>query len=384
MKKKTKRIIAISLSLIIGLPLLTIGGYVSYVFLSYKRIGNISLEVTSNSNKETVKKNEELSLTTFNIGFGAYSSNYTFFMDTGYDKDGNVTKGTYSRGISKEDVLNNIDGSIEAMKSLDSDFYFVQEVDVDSTRAYHINQQQMIESSFEGYDSTFAIDYDSAYLFYPITSPHGKSKAGMSTLSSYAIKDSQRKEYTISTSFSKFFDLDRCFSVNRIEVEDGKQLVLINSHMSAYDEGGTIRNTQIHELYSFMKEEADKGNYVLTAGDFNHDMITGNPDYPQYDRTNYAYKDQIDQLKPDWLSYIFEEDGTSPFDDGFKVYAADNLPSCRDCDVVYTPGSTFVSTLDGFIASMNIEVKKVYTTKLGENGFAYSDHQPSTLEFILK
>lgn len=72
-------------------------------------------------------------------------------------------------------------------------------------------------------------------------------------MSKYQINYSERVEYTVSTEFSKFFDLDRCFDVNRIKTDNGKEFVLINSHMSAYDEGGKIRNTQVQELYSYIK-----------------------------------------------------------------------------------------------------------------------------------
>lgn len=272
---------------------------------------------------------------------------------------------------------------MEVIKNLDSDFIALQEVDEKADRSYDVNQKEYFEEKLSSYDSTFAVDFDSAYLLYPISDPHGKSKAGLSTFSKYKIQSSCRKEYTISTGFDKFFDLDRCFCINRIEVENGKQLILINSHMSAYDEGGTIRDKQMKELYTYMKEEADKGNYVITSGDFNHDFLTNNPSYPQYTMENFAYKDQIDQKKPSWVNYIFDENGVSPFDDGFKVYASDNEPSCRDCDVVYKKGSTFVSTLDGFICSENVEAKNVMTSKVGENGFAYSDHHPCTLTFVL-
>ncbi len=383
MKKKIKKIIWISVSVIIGVPLITALSYVGYVVFSYKRIGDKALEINGKSQKNTIEKGKSLTLTTYNIGFGAYSPEFTFFRDTGYDKDGNKTSGTYGKGISKEDVEKNTNGSISVIQELQSDFYALQEVDVDSDRSYHINQKEEFEKSREGYDYTFAVNFDSAYLFYPLNDPHGKSKSGMATYSKYQIQESERKEYTISNGFSKFFDLDRCFSVNRRKRDDGKEFVLINSHRSAYDEGGVIRDTQIKELHSYRKNEADKGNYVIAAGDFNHDLLADNPRYPQYDRNNYPYKARIQQQKPDWLSYRFEEDKTSPFDDGFTIYAADNEPSCRDCDVVYDPDSTFVSTLDGFIVSDNIEVRKVSTKKVG-SGFLYSDHQPSTLEFVLK
>ena len=383
MKKKAKKIIWISVSVVIGVPLITALSYVGYVVFSYKRIGNTSLEVNGKGQSDTIENGKTLTLTTYNIGFGAYSPDYTFFRDKGYEKKKKNTSGTYGKGISREDVEKNTNGSISVIQELQSDFYAIQEVDIDADRSYHINQKEEIENSRNGYDNTFAVNFDSAYLCYPLNDPHGKSKSGRATYSKYQIQESERKEYTIATGFSKFVDLDRCFSVNRRKRKDGKEFVLINSHRSAYDEGGVIRDTQIKELHSFRKSEADKGNYVIAAGDFNHDLLTDNPRYPKYDRNNVPYKDRIQQPKPDWLSYRFNEDKTSPFDDGFTVYAANNEPSCRDCDVVYESDSTFVSTVDGFVVSDNVEVKKVSTLKVG-TGFLYSDHQPSTLEFVLK
>lgn len=387
MKKSTKKIIkitSITLAVVIGLPVLVVGSYVVYVVCSYHRIGNQVLDVDRNSNIEKVETDKELTVSTFNVGFGAYSPDYTFFMDEGYNMDGTKTVGTHGKGESKEDVQKNTNGIKSVITDLNSDFYCMQEVDVDSDRSYHINQESEFESAFQFYDKTFGINYDSAYLFYPLNDPIGKSKSGLSTMSKYQINYSERVEYTVSTEFSKFFDLDRCFDVNRIKTDNGKEFVLINSHMSAYDEGGKIRNTQVQELYSYIKNEYDKGNYVIVGGDFNHDLLTNNPMYPQYTSEDFAFKNQVNQLKPDWLNYMFDEDKKSPFDDGFKIYAADNLPSCRDVDITWQEGTTFVSTVDGFIVSDNIEVKNTTITKTGDTGFAYSDHQPSTLTFKLK
>lgn len=383
--KKIRNIILITLGVVIGIPLLTAGTYVSYVLLSYKRIGDQELEINSYSDL-TIKTNKELTVTSYNIGFGAYSPNYTFFLDTGYNSDGKETQGTYGKGISYEDVLKNTNGSISISYELNSDFYLFQEVDEKADRSYKINQKEMLETTFNEnkYDSGYCVNFDSAYLFYPFNDPHGKSKAGLLTFSKYILESGMRKEYKISDGFSKFFDLDRCFAVYRAKVEGDKELVLINSHMSAYDEGGLIRNKQIQELNDYILKEYEDGNYVVVGGDFNHDLLTNNPLYAEYDSDNFAYKDMITQLKPDWLSYMFDENKESLFDSNFTIYAANNEPSCRDCDVIWTRGETFVSTVDGFICSNNIEVKNVETLKVGDDGFLYSDHQPTTLTFLLK
>lgn len=374
--------ILIALAICIVVPIAVVGGYVGYVAATYYRVGNIDLTVEKNSENTTVERGKVLTMTTYNVGFGAYSPEYTFFMDTGYDENGDPTSGKYGKGMSREDVAKNTEGSRKLIETLNSDFFALQEVDIDADRSYHIDQKEILSKAIPSTDSTFAQNFDTGYLFYPFNDPHGKTKAGLTTLSKYQIREAKRMEYTISTGFSKYFDLDRCFAVHRLTVDADHDFVFINSHMSAYDEGGMIRDKQLNELYSFMKSEYDKGNYVIAAGDFNHDLLTNNPNY-SYTLEDYPYRDQIRQQRPDWLSYMFDQDRKSYFDDGFVVAAANNEPSCRDCDVTWKPGYTFVSTVDGFIVSKNIKIDSVETYKSVENGFAFSDHQPSTLKFEL-
>ena len=50
------------------------------------------------------------------------------------------------------------------------------------------------------------------------------------------------------SSFSKFLDLDRCYSISRIPVENGKELVIFAQHMSAYGNSDAIREAQISKL----------------------------------------------------------------------------------------------------------------------------------------
>lgn len=384
MKKIIKKILKI-VGLVLLVVILIAGGYVGYIFLSYNRIGNIDLEVNNKANNEKIKINESLKVTTYNIGFGAYSQDFTFFLDTGYDIKGNETVGYYSKAKSKDEVIFNTTGSINTLKSLNNDFILLQEVDVKSTRSHKINQKEMIANEFE-FDEVFAYNFDSAFLPYPLYDMHGKSKAGLQTLSNYKIKEAKRVEYTISTSFSKFFDLDRCFSVSTIDVENGKKLYLINSHMSAYDEGGVIREKQIKELNDFISLCYKNNDYVVVGGDFNHDLLTYNPDF-SYTSENKVFNNVLKD--PDWVAPYFDINGKSSLVDGFKVVASDNVPTCRNNDIVWNPSLTYKCVVDGFIVSNNIEVINHYNVEttggnLSLNGFAYSDHQPAYMEFVLK
>ena len=60
-------------------------------------------------------------------------------------------------------------------------------------------------------------------------------------------------------------------------------------------------------------------------------------------------------------------------------YAEPN-PSCRNCDVPYEPGN-FTVIVDGFMVSDNVAVEYVNNV---DCGFAYSDHNPVVMDFVLK
>ena len=385
MNKVIKKVLIYTLVVLVVL-VLGIGGYCGYILLSYKRIGNTELSISKNATSTQLKLDEKYNISTYNIGFGAYSQDFTFFLDTGYDENENETCGYYSKAKSKEEVLFNIEGSINTIKARDLDFVLLQEVDIKSTRSYKINQNEMFREQFKDYDNVFAYNFDSAYLPYPLYDMHGKSKSGLSTFSKYHINKAQRVEYTISDSLSKFFDLDRCFSISEVSVENNKTLYIINSHMSAYDEGGVIRQKQMNELNTFISSCYQNGNYVIVGGDFNHDLLTNNPDF-NYDKNNRPFNNTLKD--PDWVSSYFDENKKPPLIEGVKVIASDNVPTCRNNDIEWNPNKTYTCVVDGFIVSDNIEVIEHYNIQtkngnLGLNGFAYSDHEPAYLEFKLK
>ena len=157
--------------------------------------------------------------------------------------------------------------------------------------------------------------------------------------------------------------------------------------MSAYDEGGVIRGKQVEELNAFLKEKKNNGDYVVIGGDWNHDLLTYNPDF-SYTVDNRPFAFPQERKIPDWVSYYFDESGKSPLIEGFKVVASDNTPTCRNNASEWEEGKTFTCVVDGFIVSDNVQVIshqniKSENGKKGTNGFAFSDHDPAQLEFKL-
>ena len=346
---------------LVGVILLVAVSYIIYVFADYYRQED-NLELIPDSSLSVVKEvplQQELSVTSWNIGFGAYTDQYSFFMDGG----------KYSRAFSEESVVENINSIAEKLSSFNSDFYLIQEVDVDSTRSYHVNQYDLITSSFIEMDKVYAQNYDSPYLFYPLTEPHGKSKAGIVTLSDYTVTQALRRSLPIQSGFAKFLDLDRCYSISRIPVDGGKELILINFHLSAYTTDPTVADSQLEMLYNDITAEYKNGNYVICGGDFNKDLLVDSSAIFGVSGEDYSWAQSF------------------PYDnvpEGFKVIApydeAVPVPSCRNADRPWNPETNFQLTIDGFIISDNVECLKSDVIDLQ---FAYSDHNPVYMNFKL-
>lgn len=374
--KRVIKIVAIVLACVIGAAALIIGGYVGYVAAQYYRIEDKFVLTTENGRAQKAGIGSGFTVMTYNTGFGAYSPDYSFFMDTGVMDDGTEVAGVYAKGRDKADVQKNVDGQTAIIKNADADFYFLQEVDEKADRSYGINMKSEFSSAAEGHSSTYAENFHTANLFYPFNDPIGKTNAGILTLSKYNIHSAVRRSFPLTDNFiDKLFDLDRCFAVHYLPIEGSdKFLVLINLHMSAYDKGGTVRARQLEMLNGVLKEEREKGNYVVAGGDFNHCLIADYFDGDDKALSNFESKQQV----PEWVKNSVLHN--SELAEGFRLAADKDNATCRGADIPYEKGVNYTNTIDGFIVSDNVEVISVNTQN---TEYAFSDHNPVVLQFKL-
>ena len=355
-----KTILKILLVLILVVVIAAVG-YFAYILIDYSRIeDNLALTPQGKAGLTVADKHITYTIVTQNLGFGAYSQDFTFFMDGGKE----------SWGRSEEEVTANINAGATTVKSFLPDFVLFQEVDFDSTRSYHIDESKLLTKQFEEYAFTTAINYHSAFLMYPLTKPHGASNSEIMTLSRYAISAGLRRSLPISTGFSKFLDLDRCYSKSRVDVTDGKELVLYNVHLSAYGGSDEIRAGQMTMLFNDMKEEYEKGNYCVCGGDFNHDFTgTSTKDLNGGEEVDFGWAQPFpEDLLPGCITRCTNYSGD-------KLY-----PTCRNCDVPYEEGN-FTIIVDGFLVTSNVTCVSVENVN---KKFVYSDHNPVRMQFILK
>ncbi len=358
MKKKLFKGVCIAAGLLLILIL-----YVVYVFVSYYRLDdNLKLDITTNTGT-LAQTGKTYRISSYNIGFGAYSDDYSFFMDGG----------TESRARSAEAVHTNITGSAEAAEELNSDIMLFQEVDIDGTRSHHVNEKELLLKQLNSFGITeinyvFAQNYDSPYLFYPILEPHGKNKSGILTISNMGITSSIRRSLPIEEGFTKLLDLDRCYVKNRISVENGRELILYNLHLSAYTSDPSTAEKQLDMLFQDMTEEYNQGNYIVAGGDFNKDLLG-----------NSAEIFGHEELDDNWAKPIPEEMIPGNLRLVAPFHAENPVPSCRNADQPYNEES-FVVTVDGFLVSDNVTVKDANTV---DTRFKWSDHNPVFMDFEL-
>ena len=162
-------------------------------------------------------------------------------------------------------------------------------------------------------------------------------------------------------------NLKRCLLVSYLPIEGSdKQLVLVNLHLEAYDDGeGKIAQT--NQLMGFLEEEYKKGNYVIAGGDFNQVFPGGLDAYPNEHPEN-------------WLPGLLEE---SSLPEGFSFVYDLSVPSCRLLNQPYDSSDTANTqyySIDGLIVSPNVTVKTAETLDLG---FENSDHNPVRMTFTL-
>ncbi|OAB35295.1 endonuclease/exonuclease/phosphatase family protein [Paenibacillus glacialis] len=351
-KKSLKWLGWIVLTLVVIISIFLI--YVTAV--DYKPPAQIQLQ-TNNNNGNELKQGDPVTVTTFNIGYAGLDQGQDFFMDGG----------TLSRSSSREQTEENLSSIRNILKETGSNLYLLQEVDVDSSRSYHINEVDELSNLLPEYSSTFALNYKVPWVPVPVLRPMGSVESGLLTLSTF-----------LSTSHTRFdlpgkegwpvqqMELDRAFIASRFPVDNGKELVLINLHLSAFDKGGEIRKQQLEFLANYIKEETEKGSYLIMGGDWNHALPGTVPNH---------FTSQ--QEWPKWLQNFPETFSA----EGFQWANDPTIPSVRTLDIPYQKGVNFLAVIDGFLVSPNIEIVSV---KGHDLSFKNSDHNPVTGSFILK
>ena len=312
-----------------------------------------ALDVASSQDGALIPFDRELSVMSWNIGYAGLGEDSDFFMDGG----------TGVQSASKEQVFEYLGGIEDVLDDMWPDLIMLQEVDVDSTRTYHIDESAMLARS----QRVHALNYSCNYVPFPFP-PIGRVNSGLLTLSASEIESAER--YALPCPFSwpvRVANLKRCILVSYHDIEgtDAK-LAVINLHLEAYDDGEG-KTAQTKMLVEIMENEYKKGNYVVVGGDFNQSFADALELYPVQGEGYWTPGTLESNSLPEGWSFVYDL----------------SSPTCRSLDrPLYSSDENFqYYFIDGFIVSPNVEVISVNTL---DGGFIYSDHNPVTMEIKLK
>jgi endonuclease/exonuclease/phosphatase family metal-dependent hydrolase len=310
--------------------------------------------VFTGGRSENLNDTIEYSFLTWNIGYCGLDKDMDFFYDGG--------KKVFT---PREKCLANLTAVERFINQNDSiDFIFIQEIDKGSKRSYYMNEYDSLLKMPSGYYPSFGKNYDVFFVPVPPSSPIGKVLSGLAIYSMYRPLSSVRYAFPGKYGFPKqLFMLDRCFLVNRYPLENGKELVIINTHNEAYDPGN-IRKAQMAYLKEFLLNEYNNGNYIIAGGDWNQSPPDFKPDFSENKVNTNQMMMTSDYLPPEW-----------------KWTYDNKTPSNRTILTAYDPSSTTTTVIDFFLLSPNVSEISVKGINLN---FENSDHNPVRMKVKLK
>lgn len=343
-----------ALLLVVLVILIAVVGLIGYLTLTeYQPQPVEALKIPTG--KREINKKQDLSVLTFNIGYAGLGKTEDFFMD------GGKTVEPESQKMIKDNLL----GIEQAISEAEADINLIQEVDRDSKRSYHINQEKYLTERL-GMNGVFASNFNVNYVPFPIP-PIGKVDSGLMTMTDLTMSEAQRIslpnpfKWPVRTS-----NLKRALLETRFPIKDSEQeLVVFNLHLEAYDSGeGKV--AQSKKLAAVLYNEYAKGNYVIAGGDFNQ-VFEGSKQFPEVKKEGWKPGNIQNKDLPDHFSFSFD----------------DQYPTVRVLNSPYTGSydTSKVHVIDGFIVSDNLKVEK---TKVLNKDFEHSDHHPVQLTVKFK
>jgi len=352
--KRLKTILKLLLFLIC-IAAVYLSAIIIYATVTDYRPDEVAVLNVEGESRPAARITDTLTFLSWNIGFCGLGAEMDFFYDNGKmvrPADELVEK--YTQGVISY-----------LQKNASTDFIILQEVDKNSARTNRQNEIEIISKALPEYFYSYADNYNVKFVPLPFTNPLGKVEAGQMNLSKVKAVSAERISFSSAYAWPKrLFMLDRCFIASRFNLPGGKQLILLNTHNSAYDAGGKLRNIEMPTIRNLMIEEFNKGNYVVAGGDWNQ-----NP--PEYDIS------KVNKTYPAATREILEG---NLFPEGWKIIYDPVTPTNREIDAPLKKGITETTIIDYYIVSPNVEVLDVQTVNLD---FEHSDHQPVYLKAAL-
>ena len=129
-------------------------------------------------------------------------------------------------------------------------------------------------------------------------------------------------------------------------IKGGKELIVINSHMSAYDKGGKMRKAQM-KILSYPEYKATYMS-VVTSTTIGRDMLT-----------HFDHQEKI----PSWVS-VLDQRCCLRISSWLKQLNRERVATVRSTNMKYRPKVNYQTVGDGFIISKILKPRLPISTPI--------------------
>lgn len=295
--------------------------------------------------------NNRISVTTWNMGYGALGEDADFIADGGANM----------RALDSDAIAQAVSKLGDEVDGLDSQFLLFQELANDSILTRNVSVQNEIDRSLSDYSAVYWEDLG-VIAPKPYDISHGMGVyTRTSTSAAHAYELPQDPGYF-------FLSIKRYYAAIVTEVPirgTDRKWILMNIHLSAFDDGANVRRRQVQAVFDYAETEYAKGNYVVLGGDWNMRISD----------TDFSHTTADEDLF--WI-YDFPQDLLPR---GWRFGVDERTPTVRTLHKPYVKGENYTAIIDGFAYSPNVRLLRIMTTDLG---FKNSDHHPVTAEFSIR
>lgn len=288
---------------------------------------------------------DTLDLLVWNVGYGGLGAGSDFVSDGG----------THMFPPSREAVRANVAGieAFLAQHGTEADVVVMQELAQAGPVNYWVDLRERVEHALRDRDTTFFADFKTRLMPWPLCMVHGQELFSRALVSENGL-------VALPAEDSGIFGVRRRYASPFVRLAGDRNWTIVSVHLAAFDENALVRTRQLHELMAWAEREHSSGRRVVIAGDWN--LQIAETDFPHSTDESFLF----------WL-FPFPEDALP---EGWRIAADGRIPSVRTNHKPYVAGENYVTTIDGFIVSPNVEVLDVHGFDLG---FEHTDHQPVRL-----
>ena len=308
------------------------------VTLSDRTIPTIRLEPDETASPAA----EPLVVMTWNIGYSGLGEESDFKADGGH----------MLRPPGKAAVEKNLAGIQDVLRKANPDVLLMQELAGPGFLTLGVDVLGGVEAALPAYSMMFSAGIRTRLLPGPLSLKHG-----LGTFARVAHGDTKIVRIPEEPGTIMGF-IKRRYHVQVTELDvSGQPWVLINVHLSAFDEGANTRMAQLRKVLDLAESYYAEGKAVAVGGDWNMRLT----------ETDFPYT--ADPSAQFWI----HDFPRAELAEGWQIAVDPTVPSVRTNEQPYEAGRNYTTIIDGLLVSPNVVVE---SAKGFDLGFRYTDHQP--------